>query len=257
MSLRSRVALGLVVPVAIVVSYALWSANAASPYFPPLDVILTRFRELWLFDLVASDVLPSLKNLGLGLLLAVIAGIPCGAILGRIRWMGEMFGPLLDFWRSVPPIMLIPPLVLILGIEDSAKVTIIAVGSFFPVCVATADGMRQADPTLVDAARAMRLGPLKTMVDIYLRAGSPAILGGIQIGLQAAFVLMVASEMLAAYRGIGYLTMQAQVTFDSVTMWAGTLLLALLGFTANAVFVAIRNRVLSWHTGMRVSRASS
>jgi sulfonate transport system permease protein len=251
-----RIVLGLLLPTLILLLYVVRLSPQSPIYYPAVGDIVTRFQELWLFDRFGSDVLPSLKNLAVGLLGAWVVGVPVGALLGRIRWAGEMFGPLLDFGRSVPPIMLIPPLVLILGIDDSSKVAVIAIGAFFPVCIATIDGMRLADPTLLDAARAIQLGARKTMTSIYIPSGSPAILGGVQVSLQVGFVLTVASEMLAAYRGMGYVTMQAQLSFDSITMWAGILLLALLGYLVNALFVMFRGRLLSWHTGMRVARAS-
>jgi sulfonate transport system permease protein len=256
MKLPSRILLGLLPVVALVILYATRLSPNEPIYYPAMGDIATRFRELWLFERFRSDVVPSMKNLALGLLLAWAIGIPVGVALGRARWAREMFGPLLDFGRSVPPIMLIPPLVLVLGIDDSSKIAVIAIAAFFPVCIATIDGMRLADTTLLDAARAIRLGRWRTITSIYLPSGSPAILGGVQVSLQVGFVLTVASEMLAAYRGVGYVTMQAQLAFDSTTMWAGIVLLALLGYLVNAVFVVARNQLLSWHIGMRAHRST-
>lgn len=246
-----RTILGAILPIAVVLGYAVWSSASASPYFPPLEDIALRFQELWLFAHVGSDLLPSLVNLVAGFLIAVVAGLVVGLVLGRTAWVREVCLPLINFGRSIPPLMLIPPLVLVLGIGDSAKIAIIAFGAFFPVCLATIDGMRQTDSVLLDMTRSIGLGKVATLRQVYLPSAAPSIFGGVQVALQVSLVLMVASEMLAAYRGLGYITMQAQLSFDSPTMWAGIVLLALLGFAMHILFTFVRRRVLAWHIGMR------
>jgi sulfonate transport system permease protein len=255
MKIWMRIGVGAIVPAGIVGTYAARTNGESDPTFPPLADIVQRFRELWLFSHVGSDVLPSLRNLAIGLLLGVVVGIVLGAVLGLVGWLHDALVGLLHFGRSVPPIMLIPPLVLVLGVGDLAKIAIIALGAMPPVCLATIDGIRQVETVQVDMARSIRLGRVATVRDVYLPSASPSIFGGIQIALQIAFVLMVASEMVAAFRGLGYLTMQAQQSFDSRSMWAGILLLALLGFFLNLGYAAVRNRVLAWHVGMTRAEA--
>jgi sulfonate transport system permease protein len=141
----------------------------------------------------------------------------------------------------------------VLGVGDESKVAIIALGAFFPIALATVDGLRRTDPALLDVTRSLRLSRWRELVSAWLPSASPSIAGGMQTGLQFAFILMVASEMLAAVRGLGYLTMTAQATFDSRSVWAGIVLLAILGFAFNAVFVLIRDRVLRWHVESRAA----
>lgn len=251
MRTATRVALGAAVPVLVVAGYGIATTLGRNAFFPPLQVIARRFQALWLFDRVPTDVIPSLVNFAIGFCLAVIVGVPFGVVLGRVGWLGDMVLPLIDFARSIPPIMLIPPFVLILGIGDASKIVIIVIGAIFPIMVATLDGLRRTDPAVLDVARAIQLGRVDTVLRMYLPSAMPSIFGGIQTGLQFALVLMVSSEMVAAVRGIGFLTMQAQATFNAPSVWAGILLLAVLGFLINALFTLIRNRVLSWHIGMR------
>jgi len=251
----ARFLIGALPPIALVIGYAWWVERSPSAYFPPLNQILTRFQELWLSDRLMTDVVPSLRNLALGFALAVLGGLILGVVLGLSRWAREMFVPLLNLGRSIPPIMLIPPLVLVLGVGDSSKVAIIAFGAAFPVCLAAIDGIRQVDPALLDMARSIGLGRVGTVRQVFLPSASPTIYGGVQVALQVAYVLMIASEMLAAFRGLGYITMQAQLTFDARTMWAGILLLAILGFLTSLIFTLVRNRALSWHAGMTRAQA--
>lgn len=245
----TRVSLGLALPAAIVATYWVWSSLAPSPFFPPIGVILDRFGELWFSTALITDVLPSLINLFVGLAIGLAVGFLLGLTMGRVRWLHDAALPLVTLGRSVPPIMLIPPLILILGIGDLSKVAIIAFGALFPMCLATIDGVRRPDSALIDVARSMQLSRGSALREIILPSAGPSMFGGAQIALQIAFVLMVASEMLAAVRGLGFITMQAQLSFDAVTMWAGILLLAIIGLSVNLIFVLIRTRVLAWHYG--------
>ena len=251
MKILLRILLGAILPVGIIIAYTIWTSSVRNPFFPQPDTILLKFRELWLFDRVVSDVLPSLRNLLLGYVVAAIFGLSAGLALGRIPLLRLLFTPLLDFARSIPVIMLIPPFVLALGIGDASKLAIIALGTFFPIALATMDGLKRTDPALLDVTRSLRIPWWKELTVVWLPSAAPSIAGGMQIGLQFAFILMVASEMLAAYRGLGFVTMQAQLTFDSEGVWAGILLLALLGFLLNAASNAVRNRVLRWHVESR------
>ncbi|MGO4560048.1 ABC transporter permease [Mesorhizobium sp. 2RAF21] len=234
----------------------LWTANVRNAYFPTPDAIARRFKDLWLFAYFATDVLPSLRNLLLGYLCATILGITIGTALGLLKPLRLVFVPLLDFARSIPIIMLIPPFVLTLGIGDVSKLAIITLGTFFPIALATIDGVRRIDPALLDVTRSLLLPWHKELFVAWLPSAAPSIAGGMQTGLQFAFILMVASEMLAAYRGLGFRTMQAQLTFDSTSVWAGIVLLAILGFSLNAVFNYFRDVVLGWHARSRAASRS-
>lgn len=248
---------GAIVPILLLGYYFLATTISPNPFFPPISEILKRFADLWIFDKVTTDVLPSLGNFAIGYLLAIILGIFFGTLFGRVIWLGELFLPLINFGRSVPPIMIIPPLVLLLGIGDASKIFVITIGAFFPIVLTTMDGLAQTDPALVDVSRAMNLRRLQTLRKVYIPAALPSIFGGLQTGMQVALILMVSSEMIAATRGIGYLTMQAQLTFNAPSVWAGILLLALIGFFFNKIFTFIRNRVLSWHVQMQVALSAS
>lgn len=253
----TKASIGVAVPLIAIAGYAAATAADPNPFFPPIPVILKRFADLWLFRRVPTDVLPSLGNFFVGYAIALVAGLIIGIIVGRVRWLNDMAQPLIHFGRSVPPIMLIPPLVLVLGIGDASKVFVIALGAAFPVILTTIDGMRQVDPALMDMSKSIRLGRFQTLRSIILPAASPAIFGGAQTALQVALILMVSSEMVAATHGVGYLTMQAQATFNAPSVWAGILLLALLGFLINVAFSLVRNRALAWHTGRAAAYAAS
>ncbi|WGY00308.1 ABC transporter permease [Nocardioides sp. QY071] len=247
----SLVALELWLPVVVLVGWWLWSAGAAEPFFPPLQEILTRFREMWLFDQFVSDVLPSLRNMAVGFGIASVVGIAAGMVLARVRLLREALEPLMHFVRATPGVALVPIFILLLGFGPSMKISIIATAAVFPTIIATMDGVRSADPVLLDISRAYQLTRRQRVTKVLLPAAGPQIFAGLQVSLQVAFVVMIASEMLGSTEGIGALTLLAQQSFAVTDMWSGIVLLGLLGYLVNLLFLLARGRVLHWYDGAR------
>lgn len=229
---------------------ALWwvvSAQSTNPFFPPLQRILVRFQELWLFARVQTDVIPSLKNLLYGFALSIIIGIGLGFILALVRPLRLLCEPLLHFIRSVPPVALIPIFITLIGFGDDMRILSIALAALFPTLIATMDGVRAVDSTLKDVSKVYRLAPVERFMQVYLPSTAPQIFSGLQVSLQVSFIVMIASEMLGSPNGIGALTLSAQQSFLSADMWAGVLLLGVLGFVINKIFDVVRRRVLAWY----------
>lgn len=237
------------VPVLLVALWWTWSANAENPFFPPLSEILTRFRELWLFEHWESDIVPSLVNLVVGFSSAAVLGVSAGVVLALVRPLRELVEPLLTFLRAVPMVAAIPVIVATLGFGDGVRVLIIVIAAAPPMLIATMDGVSSLDPMLKDVGRTFGLSRTDRLVRVYLPQAGAQIFSGLQVGLLYSLVLMIASEMLGATRGIGYMTLLAQQTFNSVDMWAGILLLGAVGFFANLLLTKVRNRVLRWYDG--------
>jgi ABC-type nitrate/sulfonate/bicarbonate transport system permease component len=245
------VALELWLPVVVLLAWWVWSAGAAEPFFPPLHDILTRFREMWLFDQFVSDVLPSLRNMVVGFAIASVVGIAVGLVLARVRILREAFEPLMHFVRATPGVALVPIFILLLGFGPSMKISIIATAAVFPTIIATMDGVRSADPVLLDISRAYQLTRRQRITQVLLPSAGPQIFAGLQVSLQVAFVVMIASEMLGSTEGIGALTLLAQQSFAVTDMWSGIVLLGLLGYLVNLLFLLARARVLHWYDGAR------
>jgi ABC-type nitrate/sulfonate/bicarbonate transport system permease component len=245
------VALELWLPVVAVLAWWLWSASAAEPFFPPLREIVERFREMWLFDKFGSDVVPSLRNMAIGFGIASVLGIAIGMVLARVRLLREAFEPLMHFVRATPGVALVPIFILLLGFGPSMKISIIATAAVFPTIIATMDGVRSADPVLLDISRAYQLSRRQRVTKVLLPSAGPQIFAGLQVSLQVAFVVMIASEMLGSTQGIGALTLLAQQSFAVTDMWSGIVLLGLLGYLVNLLFLLVRSRVLHWYDGAR------
>jgi ABC-type nitrate/sulfonate/bicarbonate transport system permease component len=251
---------------ALVILWEYAARQAGSIFFPPPSEILHRAAALWLSgppgrlflsDSVFQDVLPSLLRLLGGWVLAVAVGVPLGILIGRSRHLSDFVNPTLQFLRAIPGPALIPVFIILLGTESTMRVTLIAFGSVWPILLNTIEGTRTIDPLQLDTAQAFRLPRYARLWRIVLPAAMPKIFAGMRVSLSLAVILMVVSELVASTNGIGYRIQNAQIMFLLTDMWCGIVLLALLGYTLNWLFLKFEDRALGWHRGVRGRTATS
>ena len=255
---------GLGIALVIVWEYA--ARKAGSIFFPPPGEILHRAATLWLSgppqrlflsDSVFQDVIPSLLRLMGGWALAVLIGVPLGILIGRSRNLSDLVNPALQFLRAIPGPALIPIFIILLGTESTMRVTLIAFGSVWPILLNTIEGTRTVDPVQLDTVQAFRIPRHAQLWRIVLPAALPKIFAGMRVSLALAVILMVVSELVASTNGIGYRIQNAQIMFLLTDMWCGIVLLALIGYTLNWLFLKFEGRVLGWHRGARGRAATS
>jgi ABC-type nitrate/sulfonate/bicarbonate transport system permease component len=245
------VGLEVIVPILVLVLWGLFSANSQSFYFPPLLDIFRAFGDTWLFERVQSDVLPSLGRLFAGYVIAVVAAVVLGVALGSSRVLGRIVDPVVQFLRAIPAPVLIPAGIIVLGVGSTMKVALIAFVCLFPVLLNTIDGVAGVDPSLRETARSFQIPPRDRLFRVILPSAAPQIFAGARVALSLAVIMMVVSEMVASTNGIGYFVLQSQRTFAITQMWSGILLLAILGYVLNVLFLLVERKALRWHRGAR------
>jgi ABC-type nitrate/sulfonate/bicarbonate transport system permease component len=253
MSRLRSLALEIWLPVVVVVAWWFLSEDSTSVYFPPLRRILEVFNDTWIFEQVRPVLLPSLGRFAAGLAIAIVLGVVCGLALGLWVTGRRALMPLVDFMRSIPATALVSVWVILLGFGNVMKVTAIVFISFFPILLNTIDGVRGVDPNQLEMARAYKISRRDQVLKIVLPAASPQIFVGLRIGLAVALLMMAFSEMVAGTSGVGFFIFQAQELFKIPEMWTGILLLGLLGYAVNVLFLMVERRVLRWHRGWRES----
>lgn len=142
---------------------------------------------------------------------------------------------------------LVPVAILLLGIGDSAKISLIAFCCVFPILLNTIDGVRNVVPELQDVGRAFRLTRRQRITAIQLPAALPQIFAGMRTALGLAFILGIVTEMTGSTDGVGFVTLEAQQTFEIPQMWSGMILLGVLGSLLNALLLFAERRALRWH----------
>lgn len=245
------VLIGAWLPVALV--YFWWTASAEStnPYFPPLSAIWQRFTELWFGPEFGLHVVPSLRNFIIGYALACLIGIVFGTLIGGSRNGIRYAEPLIDFVRSIPAVATVPIFIIIFGLDMAMRVASITVAASMPILIATIQAVRSTDVTQMETARVFHLTRNQTLWRVRLPAAMPMVFGGLQLGLQIAFIVTIASEFLGAGFGIGAFTLIATDSFMILDAWTGVILMGLLGYLINIIFDLVERYALRWYYGQR------
>lgn len=255
----AAVLLRLAAPFILIVIWEISARTAASIWFPPPSEIVTKMYALWISGpapifftaAVATDILPSIGRMLAGLGIAIVLGVALGFAIGYSRFVSATTEPIINFLRSTPGPALLPVFLLLLGTGSTMRVALIAFASLWPVLLNTIDGVRGVDPTQLETARVFGIPGYARLFRVMLPAALPKIFAGLAIALAVSITLMVVSELTVATDGIGYQIQRASQIFQMTTMWAGILLIAILGVLLNAIFELLERRTLSWYRGSK------
>ncbi len=218
--------------------------NAA--LIPPPTVVLRQVAGILGAGTFAAPLGQTLYLLAVGYVVGCVLAIGLGLLMGRSRFVHGLFEPLVEILRPLPKPALLPPLILFLGLGDAMKLTVIGLGVFFPVLINTIQGVRGTDRVLVDTARTFQHSGAAILWKVVLPAATPMILSGMRVSLGIGLVLVIVAEMMAGTGGIGYLIVDMQRSFRIPDMYAWSLILAVLGFALNEVFLVVERRLIFW-----------
>jgi ABC-type nitrate/sulfonate/bicarbonate transport system permease component len=255
----SAVLLRIAAPVVLIVLWELAAGSANSLWFPPPSNIVTRMYELWFSagfpviftPAVAEDILPSVGRMLAGWGLAGVIGVALGLAIGRSQVISQTVEPTVHFLRSTPGPALVPIFLILLGTDSAMRISLIAFASMWPILLNTIDGVRAVDPTQLETARVFGMPRWSRLVRIVLPSAMPKIFAGLTIALAVSLTLMVISELTVATDGIGYQIQRASQLFAITDMWAGIMLIAVLGVLLNVLLNLVERRVLRWYRGAR------
>ena len=250
----TKIGAEIAVPLAILLAWQLWTASAHQARFPRPTTIAVEFQKLWLFSQFDEHVVPSLERIGAGFAIAVVAGIALGIPLGLSRRAHRVAMPHIEYWRAMPPPALLPiSVILVHSIANRQKIAFIAFFCIFPVLLNTIDGIRGIDPTLLETARSYGVPRRARIRRIVLPAAFPQIVAGMRNSLALAVIMMVLSEYFSSTSGVGYVLLISKNTFQLVPMWAAIVLIGVLGYVLNLLFLLVERRLLAWHRGWRAA----
>jgi ABC-type nitrate/sulfonate/bicarbonate transport system permease component len=227
------------------------SANSTNFYFPALSAVLKQFNLLWLGPRFAADVIPSLERLMAGYLLACIAGIAIGIPIGLYKPLRRALEPVLEFFRAIPPVAMIPLLIVNMGFGNSMKITVIVAGAIWPILLNTVEGVKAADHVLNETCQTYGIRGFSRLRHFIVPSASPQIIVGMRLGLSIGIVLMVISEMFAALDGLGSAIIYFQRSYEIPQMWSGVMMLGLFGFSLSVLFRWFERWTLHWYHGMQ------
>ena len=177
---------------------------------------------------------------------ASIVGVAIGAAIASSTTARNLFEPTAEFLRPLPASAVLPPAILILGLSDAMIVFVVAFGSIWPILLGAIHGFKSIEPRLMEVASMLRLSTWQRIVKLQLPHALPDIFAGMRVSIAIALIITVASEMLSSQPGIGYLMLLAARAFRSAEIFAGILILGVLGFVINFTMQRIEDRLLAW-----------
>ncbi|MBB3221504.1 ABC transporter permease [Pseudoduganella umbonata] len=244
---RPHPAWGLLVPaLALAAVEGLVRAGAVPAHLlPPPSEIVATLAQLAHADL-AWHVLASSLRVAAGYAVGALLGIAIGAAVGLNERIAALLDPTFQALRAVPSLAWVPLLLLWLGIDEAPKLVLIAIGAFFPVYMGAASGIAGVDRKLVEVGRMYRLGSVALARRVLLPAALPSLMTGLRNGLSLAWMFMVAAELIAASKGLGYLLSDGRETGRADIVLAAILLLALLGKFSDTLMRRLETRLLAW-----------
>jgi sulfonate transport system permease protein len=239
------------VPIAVIVGWEIASRSGwlSSRILPEPFAVATAFWNLLCSGALVHDVAISTGRALAGLAIGGGLGLALGLLTGTFRTAETLLDTTLQMVRNVPPLALIPLVILWFGIDESAKLFLVAIGVFFPIYLNTYHGIKSVDAGLVEMARSYGLAGWPLYREVILPGALPSILVGLRFSLGLMWVLLIVAETISAQSGIGYMTMNAREFLQTDVVLVGVLLYALLGKLADLVARALEKHFLRWHPG--------
>ncbi len=196
--------------------------------------------------LLWSDALASLARVFTGFALGIAVAIPIGFLMGWYKIARAIIEPYVQFFRTIPPLAIIPLAIVTLGIEETPKIFVIFLASFLSSVVATYQGVIGVDKTLINAARVLGANDFTIFRRVIVPASLPYIMVGVRIGLGSSWATVVAAELIAAQSGLGFRMQQAQLYYDLPTIFVSLISIGVLGLIMDRIVMAIDTTLTAW-----------
>jgi sulfonate transport system permease protein len=241
-------ALGLILPLGLALLWeiAVWLGFSSGRLVPPPSKVLSTLAELTRSGELLRHILATLTRVVAGFAFGVIAGTLLGAISGYWALARRLLDPTVQALRAIPSIAWVPLFILWLGIFETSKVALIAVGVFFPVYLGVLGAIQSVDRKIIEVGRIYRLSGPAMIRRILLPAVLPAYVVALRVGLGLGWMFVVAAEFMGASEGLGYLLIDGQQLGKPAQILAAIVVFAVLGKTTDWLIEAASAPLLRW-----------
>lgn len=239
---------GLISPLLLLLVWAFAASHHWLPeqiLVPPAQVVAAA-REVWSSGELPDDLQVSLLRLLWGFAIGSVLGIVFGALLATSQAFRAYTGPLFNILRQVPTLALTPMFILLLGIGETLKIVIIVKSTFFPVALATLEGIRQVPAAYHEVGSVYRLGLWARWRRVVFPAAAPSVLTGVRIALGRSWMVLVAVELLAADTGIGQMMEMGRQTLRLDIVMVGVIVTGVIGFVIDKGFRLLQGALMRW-----------
>lgn len=230
---------------------ALWYAVRLSGLINPALVpaphqVFAKGWELLAHERLAGDIWASTQRVLIGVSLGTAAAVPVGFLLGWYRSVRSFADPVINFFRALPPIALIPLVIVYFGVDELAKVVILFYASFFAGVIVMYEGIAQISPIYIRVARTLGASDLEIFRKVIVPMTMPHILTALRVALGVAWATLVAAELIAAQRGLGALIQNASSFFLLDIIYVGIICIGLIALTMDWLLRRLSARLVAW-----------
>ncbi len=223
--------------------------GAISPtFFPPPSSIFAQLGSMLTSGGLPVDIGITVSRVVVGFVLGAGSGAFLGLAMGAWPRLGAQLDPWVAALHPTPKIAVLPLILVIFGIGEASKVTLAALGAFFPMLINTVAGVRQISPIYFEVARSYGAGRLRLFTRVVLPGSLPLIMAGARISINVALMLTIAAELVAAQRGLGQVIWFAWQTLRIEEVYAGLFVTSLLGIVLSATLERVARRLMPWRS---------
>lgn len=236
----------LAVAAGLVIWYLLARLGAFRGNLPSPGQVWQQARTSLASGQLEGDAAASLARVLAGFALGTLVAVPVGFLMGWYRVARAVIEPYIQFWRTIPPLAIIPLAVMLLGIGETPKVFVIFFAAFMASVIAAYQGVIGVDATLINAARVLGARDWVIFRRVAVPAATPFILTGMRIGLGSAWATVVAAELIAAQSGLGFRMQQAQLNYQPAVIFVNLIAIGILGLVMDHALQMAERRLTAW-----------
>lgn len=215
-------------------------------FFPPFSKVIKQLGVLFVSGDLTTNIIISLERSLIGFLLGLAFAIPLGLIIGWFKKFEKFINPLIETFRNLSVLSILPVFVLIFGIGEVSRIAVIFWGVLWSVLLNTIAGVKSVDSLLIKGAQSMGISKIKLFSQVILPGSLPSIFTGIKLSATTSILVLIAAEMIGANKGLGYAINFYQANFKIPEMYGIVLILAVLGVLINFVCRIIEKRAFRW-----------
>ena len=236
---------GLITPLLMWAALAAW--GGMDPTFLPSPTAVLAKTWTWATETgLLEDMGISIYRVVAGFALSAVIALPLGLLIGSFRSVQALLEPLTDFIRYMPAVAFIPLVMLWVGIDEGSKIAIIFIGTFFQMVLMVAEDVRRVPAAQVEAAQTMGANRRELLEKVILPSAKPALLDTLRITMGWAWTYLVVAELVAANSGLGYAILRAQRFLQTDTIFAGIIVIGLIGLVTDQLFRWLHRRAFPW-----------
>ena len=216
-------------------------------FLPSPLAVARRIVELYQDGSLWANCFESTTRVVVGWFWSVVVALPCGMLMANSRKFSAFIQPIIEFARYLPVVALVPLTLLYLGIDETQKYTIIFLGTFFQLVLMVCDTVSDVDVNLINAAKTLGASKWQVYGEVILPAALPGLMDDFRLTIGWAWTYLVVAEMVAAQNGLGYMILRSQRYLATDTIFAGLILIGLIGLITDFLFRVLTRIVAPWH----------